>query len=188
MVAKVLGLATGSLVASVAVWVFNDWRYVSDEDLLATALRDHCIPYASAGAMPFEGIGRDVGVYDNVERDARVTEGGAAIVFDDRFTATWGEISELSLRVCTLEGRSTAAEHFSVELDGFADRITPLLAPLGDMGTDAARSHGGVEEGSDFHVVGWFEADKTQDKGNRVVMAMVGSLVASVTVVADLSD
>ncbi|MDB4213581.1 hypothetical protein N9741_01775 [Octadecabacter sp.] len=188
MVAKVLGLATGALVASVAVWVFNDWRHVSDEDLLAVALSDHCIPYVSTGAMPFEGIGRSVGVYDNVERDARVTGGGAAIVFDDRFAATWGEISELPLRVCTLEGRGAEAGYFTVELDGFADWITPLLAPLGDMGTDSARLRGSIDVGGGYQTVGWFEAGKAQDKGNRVVMAIVGSLVASVTVVRDLSD
>lgn len=187
MVAKVIGLASGAFVASVGVWAFNEWRHVSDEDLLAAALQDHCIPYVATGAIPFEGIGRSAGVYDNVELDPRVSDGGAAIVFEDRFAATWGAISDLSLRVCILEGRNTAAGYFTIEPDGFVDRITPLLAPLGDMATDSERLVA-VDSGGNYQTVAWFEADKAQDKGNRVVMAIVGSLVASVTVVGDLSD
>lgn len=190
MVAKVFGLATGALVASLGVWGFSALRHVSDDDRLTSALAEQCIPYVQTGETPFVGMGRGVGVYDAVELDERVRDGGAAIIFDGRFAATWGELDDPALRLCQIDGRPNGAgvQMFAVAPDGFFARYSDIFQPLGDLQPDADRLGESDLEYSAFHTVAWFEADRSEDRGNRVVMSIVDDHVASVIVIRDLAD
>ncbi len=184
---KVLGFVSGAVVAVIGVTAFNAWRHVSDNDLLVSALRDHCIPYVETGAMPFGGIGRAPGVYDNVEIDDRLTNRGTKIVFDARFVATWGEIEDLSLRVCRVDGRPTGAslQGFAVDPDGLDERLNDAVQELGDLRPDTERLGEVDDIQRTYRTLGWFEAGKAQDRGNRVVLSVTQSQVTNVIVVRD---
>ncbi len=179
---KVLGFVAGAVIAAAAVFTFNTWRHVSDDDRLETVLRDHCIPYALSGTKPFKNLGRAPGVYDNVELRDGVEQGGAALIYDNRFVATWGIFD--GIRFCDVKptfGSGTVAA-FEVEPDGFVDRTTTLLAefeplePELDAVTDGPRT------------LGWFGIDRAQDEGLRVLMVVSPGLVSSVIAVTNLID
>lgn len=189
MVAKVLGLATGALFASLVVWGFTTWRHVSDEDRLLAVLSDHCLPFVLDADTPFGGMGRPIGVYDGIDPDPRIVNGGAAIILDGRFVATWGEIADLSLRICRIDGRAEGGttQAFNVDPDGVVARVSDAVQSLGDLQLDAERSGGDDAPDLLYQTLGWFEADKPQDRGNRVVMTFVQSQVTTLVVVRDLA-
>lgn len=190
MVSKLAGFLVGAGVAAVAVWGFKTWRHVSDEDLLMAALTDHCLPYVLTAEAPFADMGRPIGVYDNVEVDDRLTGGGAKIVIDARFVASWGEIIEPPLRICRLDGRPLGAytQAFEIEPDDFHDQITTAVQPLGDLQLDQDRTD--IDDGVDdlYQTLGWFEGDMPLAQGNRVVMSVVQSQVSNVIVIRDLAN
>lgn len=190
MVAKVVGLATGVFVGSLAVWAFNEWRDVSDEDRLTSALVDHCLPYVLSGARPFVGQGRAVGVYDNVETHSFPHDGGAAVIFDDRFVANWGETQHPPLRVCMIDSRATWAPSgaLAVREDGVMTQMQTLLAPLGDMVPDEFSDTPTESASGDIQVIGWRERGTSEDRGNTVSFVRDGSGISSVLVRRDLSD
>ncbi|WP_143849646.1 hypothetical protein [Octadecabacter ascidiaceicola] len=187
---KLAGFLVGAGAAAVAVWGFNTWRHVSDEDLLMAALTDQCLPYILTGDAPFQDLGREVGVYDNTDADNRLIGGGAKIVFDARFVASWGEITEPPLRICRLDGRPMGAytQAFEIESDDFFEQITVAVQPLGDLQLDQERTD--IDLGADdlFQTLGWFETGMSLAQGNRVVMSVAQSQVSNVIVVRDLAD
>lgn len=186
---KTLGFLTGAVVAVIAIWVFYPLTTTSDDEHLTASLRDHCIPYVQTGATPFEDMGRPVGVYDGVDLDDRVTGGGAAIVFDGRFVATWGEIEDLSLRICRLDGRSAGANlgAFDVDADTIPARVSEMVQPLGDLQPDTERLGAQSDPENLYQTLAWFQAGKAQDRGNRVVLSVADQQVTTVIVVRDLA-
>jgi len=184
VVAKVLGLASGALVASLAVWAFKDWRSVSDDDRLTAILQDHCLPYVRTGAVPFDGMGRSPGVYDDVDLDDRLIEGGARLIHDARFVVEWGispdagPLGDTTFRACKANptyGDNTVAG-FVVDGEGFIQRYSDIIAPDGSLLPDQDT----VENGP--IALGWFNANGDQSDGLRVVMVASDGLVSSVVV------
>ena len=190
MVSKFAGFLVGAGMAAAVVWGFNTWRHVSDEDRLMAALNDHCLPYILTGETPFADMGRPIGVYDNAEADSRLEDGGARIVFDARFVASWGEITEPPLRICRLDGRPMGphTQAFEIESADFFDQVTAAIQLLGDLRLDQERTD--IELGVEdiFQTLGWFEADMPQARGNRLVMSVVQSQVSNLIVVRDLAN
>lgn len=188
---KVLGFIAGAVLAGTAVFAFNSWRHISDDDRLFAALERDCIPYVMTGVTPFEGLGRGIGVYDNVSVDARLTNGGAAILYDGRFVASWGDIQDPPLRICRVDGRPMGAstQSFEVDTDTLIDRVGVAAQALGDLQNEVERLGGGAAQDDNmFQTVVWFEADQAEDKGNRVVLSLVQSRVSSMIVVRDRAD
>lgn len=190
MVAKVLGLASGALVASLAVWAFNDWRHVSDEDRLTSVLGDHCLPYVRTGVTPFEGMGRGPGVYDEVDLDETLTTGSVLLIHDARFLAQWGVAQnagpdgDTTFRVCKVDPTysSNTVAGFVVRDDGFIDRYSNIISPDGALVADTETMPSGPS------VIGWYNQNGTQSDGLRVVMVAGAGLVSSVVVATNLPD
>jgi hypothetical protein len=186
VVAKIAGLASGALVASVAVWAFNDWRHVSDEDLLFSALTDHCMPYIVDGTEPFVGEGRPIGVYDNVEIVAELTTAQSRLMYDDRFVASWGEVEGTTLRVCRVAGRpiGASAHAFAVDPDGFVERVTQAVSPLGDLSPTSEVWNGG----SDVIALGWMAFDGHYEVEPQVTLSVDGPRITKILVSQDRVD
>jgi hypothetical protein len=188
VVAKVYGFLTGAGITAVAILGFNVWRHVSDEDRLELVLTEHCLPYVSAGVTPFDGMGRTIGVYDGITTDERITNGGAAVLFDARFVAEWGEIAEPPVRFCTVYGSTTdaAQQVFDVAPDGFIGRVSSMIEPFGDLRPDVAEldTTGGSE--SLVRSIAWREQNGPNYGGLNVTMTTAGGLIAEVMVFKDL--
>ncbi len=184
MVAKVYGFLAGAGVAAVAVMGFNAWRYVSDDDRLDSVITDHCLPFVTAGEIPFNGVGRAIGVYDGIATDGRISNGGAAVIFDARFVAEWGEIAEPPVRICMVYGTTTdtAQQVFDVAPDGFIARVTGMIEPFGDLRPDVPELT--TTEGSESLVrqIVWREQDGAQYEGLNVTMTTAGGVIADVMV------
>ncbi|MCF2871152.1 hypothetical protein L0664_08745 [Octadecabacter sp. G9-8] len=190
MVTKVLGLASGALVASLGVWAFNDWRHVSDDDRLTAILQDHCLPYVRSGDAPFDGMGRSPGVYDRVDLNDGFKDGGALLIHDARFVAQWGLSADsgpdgdTTFRVCDVKptyGTDTVAG-FVVAPDGFIARYSDVIAPDGALVADR-------DAVPDSPVIlGWFNENGDQSDGLRVVMAVSTGLVSSLLVGLPLAE
>lgn len=181
---KRLGFLTGAVLAGIGVFLFNQWRHVSDDDRLIAVLADHCLPYVQAGEIPFQDIGRSPGVYDAIDVDERLQNGGARLIYDLRFMAQWGETEDADgpVRVCRVDptyGENTVAA-FEVDPDGFVERYTDVLSvdepliPQADAVTTGPT------------VFGWYGGDRPQDEGLRVVFGVSPGLVSSVLVGRDL--
>lgn len=190
MVAKVVGLATGALVASMAVWGFNSWRHVSDDDRLTSILADHCLPYVQSGAAPFEGMGRAPGVYDAVDLIESLKDGGAILIHDARFLAQWGVVTDAGVegdtrfRIC--EVKPTYADDtiagFAVTAEGFGSRYSDIIAPDGALAPNFDDITSGPQ------MIGWYGREGDEDDGLRVVMTASPGLVSSVLVGLNLTD
>ena len=190
MVAKVYGFLTGAGITAVAIFGFNAWRHVSDDDRLTLVLRDHCLPYVVQQITPFTDIGRTPGVFDNVSLPDGTRDGGSAIIFDGRFVAKWG-VSDRegltgprTLRVCSVEAMSGSDDivAFQVDAGGFAARYTDIIASVRPLKADDGSIAG---EGG---VVIWSEPDLPADDGLRVLMIGQTGAVVAVSVVMDVSD
>lgn len=184
---KLAGFVTGAAFAGVAVWAFNDWRHVSDEDRLLTVLNDHCLPYVDTGSTPFGGMGRALGVYDNADLDQTLVQGGARLLFDNRFLAQWG-VSPIGdgrpkdVRICRVAASYAAAgaEGFEVPDAGLIQKITGAIAPNGDLVTDYETVPNGPT------TIGWFEPGTDISDGRRVVIVAGGGWVAYVVTANDV--
>lgn len=186
MVMKLFGFASGALAAALAVWGFNTWRHVSDDDRLTLILADHCLPYVQTGAIPFGDIGRTPGVYDEVDLRGGFTDDGAALLYDNRFVAQWGIAPDGSggeLRACDVQPtyKDDTTAGFLVDADGFVARYTDVIAtaepliPEVDVLTDGPLTFG------------WFGADRPQLEGLRVVMVASPGVVSSAIVVGPVA-
>lgn len=190
MVAKVVGLATGALVASIAVWGFNSWRHVSDDDRLSEVLAGHCLPYVLSGTVPFEGMGRAPGVYDVVDLIDGLEDGGAVLIHDARFVAQWGVMPDAGVdrdtrfRICEVKPSyaDNTVAGFAVTADGFGRRYSDIIAPDGALVPNFDEITSGPQ------MIGWYSTDGDQDAGLRVVMTASPSLVSSILVGMNLSD
>jgi hypothetical protein len=184
MVAKVYGFLTGAGIAAVAIFGLNAWRYVSDEDRLELVLTEHCLPYVTAELTPFDGMGRAIGVYDGITTDARIFNGGAALLFDARFVAEWGEIAEPPVRICMVSGSTAdaAQQVFEVAPDDFIGRVTSMIEPFGDLRPDVTDLD--TTDGSESLVrqIVWREQNGTNDGGLNVTVTTASGLIAEVMV------
>lgn len=182
--AKRLGFLTGAAVASVAVYAFYALTTVTDEDLLTSVVLDHCTPYVKAGETPFAGMGRTVGVYDNANLDETVSNGGNAILFENRFVGQWGEtvLNGISVRNCqvTFLGERSSSSGFIVSPSNlFQWAETNLTSTLG-----LERSQAGFGDfGTGAYL--WFTPDASPLVGLQVQLIFQETSVLRVIVVAD---
>jgi len=187
VVAKILGLASGALIASIGVWVFNEWRHLSDEDRLKAVLKDHCLPYVENGTRPFDDMGRIPGVYDTVDVNENIEDGGIRLVFDNRFLAQWGvalrdNISPDLVRICQVSPiLATAGDiGFAVPDEGLIETVTAVIAPDGRLVADTET----VPDGP--RTIGWFEPDTDPTEGLRVILVAGGGVVSIVLTANDM--
>lgn len=173
------GFLTGAAVAAIGVWAFYALTGVSDDDRLAAVLTDHCLPYVQTGDAPFADMGRTPGVFDDVPLREAVSDGGARLIYDGRFTAQWGIIDSAgrASRICEItpvytERRTPA---FVVRPDGFTSRYADLLGLSGAPQTAP-------------NIAAWYEDPTQQDRGLRVVMIAGDGVVSNVVVMDDLPD
>lgn len=176
------GFLTGATLAAIGVWIFYALTTVTDDDRLTEALRDHCLPYVTDGTAPFTDLGRAPGVYDNLDLRDSTTDGGARLIYDNRFTAQWGIVTgaERTSRICEvrpIHGQG-ASPFFAVDSTGFVARYTDVLGlvPEDDSLTTGPRTFG------------WYDTPGTLDRGLRVVMVAAPGQVSSVVVLNDLPD
>lgn len=183
---KLAGFLVGAAVAAIAVWLFYAMTTVTDDDRLTAVLRDHCLPYVRAASTPFEGMGRAPGVYDEVNLRDDVQDGGAAILYDNRFVAQWGVIPADAdvpgVRLCTVAPSyaNDASTQFDVEAEEFIRRYTDVISPDGVLSPDIDT----LTEGP--RTVGWYQADVPLGEGLRVVMVAAPGSVSTVLVVDNL--
>ncbi len=183
---KRLGFLTGALLAAIVVFAFHQWRHVDDDDRLLAVLVDHCLPYVQNGDIPFQTVGRAPGVYDAVEVDAGLKNGGARLIYDLRFIGEWGETEGLygPARFCSV--RPTYGENtvpaFEVDPNGFVSRYSRLMKtfdPLLEPQSETLTNEGPV-------VFGWYRSDQSEAKGLRVVLTASVGVVSGVTMVKEL--
>ncbi|WP_375279993.1 hypothetical protein [Pseudooctadecabacter sp.] len=173
------GFLTGALLAAIGVWAFYALTGVSDDDRLASVLTDHCVPYVQTGDAPFSDMGRTPGVFDDVPLRDAVSDGGARLIYDGRFSAQWGTIDGVgrASRICEISPiyteRRTPA--FEVRADGFTARYADLLGLVAEQNTAP-------------NIAGWYEDPTQQDRGLRVVMIAGDGIVSNVVVMDDLPD
>ncbi len=185
MVAKILGLATGAVVASIGVWAFNEWRTVSDGDRLASVIAEHCIPYVERGVTPFGGMGRPVGVYDDADLRGGLTEGGTAILFDNRFIAEWGNAvdAQVSARVCSVKDSYSRSDSIGFVIE--TDNLTGWFDDL--VGAEKGLVATPVSTEASPNMLIWQEPDADVSTGLRIVLLTLGGGVSAVSVVHDLA-
>ena len=172
------GFLTGALLGAIAVWAFYALTTETDDDRLATVLMDHCVPYVQTGADPFTDLGRAPGVFDNLDLRDSIAGGGARLLYDNRFTAQWGEVTAgaRTSRICEISptpGEPDAA--FAVYPDGFIDRYATLLGLTADV----------VDLGDGPSSVGFYTDPDRPNDGFRVVMIASPGLVANTVVMDD---
>lgn len=186
MVGKLIGFVTGAALASVALIAWSVFGREADEDRLISALKDHCLPYVTRGAVPFDGMGRAPGVFDAVELNDRLQNGGAALIHDLRFVAEWGVGATADgagrLRLCMVGLTYGAGQDhgFEVEPEGFIARYQRVIAPEGDLVSDLN------ELGDGPQTVSWTQPGRGPAEGLRVVMVAEPGRVYSILVVQDL--
>lgn len=177
---KRLGFLTGAGVAAIGVWAFYALTEVTDDDRLAEILSDHCLPYVTANTTPFTDLGRSPGVYDAVELRDDVTDGGARLLYNNRFVAQWGVFD--GLRFCKVDptyGDDTLAA-FEVDASDFIPRYTAFISEFEPLEPDIETLDSGPR------TVGWYGVDRPPFEGLRVVMVASPGLVSSVIAVKDL--
>lgn len=183
--AKVLGLITGGAVAAAAVTGFNAWRYESDADRLASALRDNCLPYVQSGITPFQDIGRSPGVYDQFDRNDAITNGGARLIFDNRFSTQWGESedSDSPVRVCEISDLYARADS-----TGFEVMPQTLLSTLADFtGPDTGLVRVDSEQTPPPYLMIWTQTGADTSTGLRVILTAQMFGISGLLVVDDLT-
>lgn len=172
-------------MAAGAVTAFNAWQHVSDDDRLEAVLTDHCLPYVRTGATPFAGMGRPVGVYDQAPLSDGLTNGGNAVIFDNRFVAQWGEGEDANspARVCTVNATFPRPDSrgFEVALVGAQDRITTSLPPDLNLTPDPS------DLGPPPLTVSWREASADAGAGLRIFMTGQIIGVSTIIVIDDLA-
>lgn len=187
MVAKVYGFLTGAGVTAAAIFGFNAWRNVSDEDRLTLVITDHCLPYVTAGGLPFDGMGRAIGVYDGITTDERIINGGAAVIFDARFVAEWGVITEPPVRICMVYGvvKDAVQQVFEVAPDGFDGRVTRMIEPFDELRPDVFELD--MLDGSENSLLPfvWQKQIGSENKGLNVTITTSGQLIAGVMIFED---
>jgi hypothetical protein len=184
---KLAGFLVGAVAAGVAVFAFNSWRHVSDDDRLTAALRDHCIPFVHSATQPFDGIGRAPGVYDDVDVNEAGQDGGVRLIYDHRFVAQWGVVidtdengTESPVRLCTIASHANSAG-FAVAQDGFIDRYGDVLSDVKPLVTETAQLQGSAQ------TVLWNTPQMPPNVGYRALMIASDGAVISVTVIDEVS-
>jgi len=174
------GFLTGVVFGALVVWAFNALTSVTDDGRLAAVLQDHCLPYVTTGAAPFQDLGRTPGVYDALRTEDDFENGGLRLIFDNRFIAKWGEATNETgpVRACIVtpnfgEGTQLA---FSVSADGFIDRVTDLIRPFEPL---APNSDSMPEEPT---VIGWYGVDRDGLDGLVVVLTVGKAEVMNILV------
>jgi hypothetical protein len=184
VVAKVYGFLTGAGITAAAIFGFNAWRNVSDEDRLTLVITDHCLPYVTAGELPFNGMGRAIGVYDGITSDKRIINGGAAVIFEARFVAEWGVIAEPPVRICMIYGikKDAVQQVFEVAPDGFIGRVTRMMESFDELRPDVLELD--MTDGRETLVLpfAWREHSGTENKGLNVTITISGQLIAGVII------
>ena len=187
MVAKVYGFLTGAGVTASAIFGFNAWRNVSDEDRLTSVITDHCLPYVTVGGLPFDGMGRAIGVYDGITTDERITNGGAAVIFNARFVVEWGVIAKPPVRICMIYGRMNDAvqQVFEVAPEGFIGRVTRMIEPDDEPHSDVLELD--ISDGNESLLLpfAWREHSGIENKGLSVTIARSGQNIAGVMIFED---
>jgi len=177
---KRLGFLTGAIIAAIAVFAFNTWRHVSDDDRLLSVLKDHCGPYIVNGDTPFSGESRPIGVYDNVDIPDGYLRDQSAIVLDDRFLVSWGQVEATDQRACRVSGRQDGAtmQAFNVDPEGFIGRVTSQLSILGDLQpTDPDWDGTQI-----VPALGWRVANDDFANAPQVLMTINGTLIPQVLI------
>ena len=182
---KRLGFLTGAVLAGIGVFLFNQWRHVSDDDRLTEVLVNHCLPYVLTGAPPFQTLGRTPGVHDDVEPNDRLTDGGTGLLYDLRFVARWVHSFDEDgpVRICRVEpsyGEGTVA-FFSVDTDDFIERYTDVISEYAPLSPQS------VPIGETPTVIGWYGADRTSSEGLRLVMSASSGAVSGLLVGTDMN-
>ncbi|MGJ8625252.1 MAG: hypothetical protein ACSHW1_21120 [Yoonia sp.] len=169
---KALGFIAGAVVAGIAVFAFNTWRHVSDEDRLTAVIADHCLPFVQTGTAPFDGLGRGVGVYDGADLSPQIINGGSAILYDNRFVAQWGYNADAvtPVRMCLV--RPNSAED---DGNGFYVATRPFVEKL-DADVMTPNGLVMIEDVLDSlpNVLVWEKQDSDGDMGGLTIM-MVAS-------------
>ncbi len=178
---KRLGFLTGAVLAGIGVFLFNQWRHVSDDDRLIAVLADHCIPYVQTGETPFQNLGRAPGVYDAAGPDNTLTDGGARLIFDLRFIAHWGVSTDdqASRRVCKVlptYGDATVP-FFSTNTNDLTARLPRHIPMLGSLTAE------NNQLGGDVVTYGW-RAAAGDDTDLQVVLLAGPAQVSNVVVTA----
>lgn len=184
MVAKVYGFLAGAGVAAVAIFGFNSWRHVGDEDLLTAVIADHCIPYAKTGATPFEDMGRSAGVYERAFLSDQFSDGGHKILFDGRFIAQWVTSVDggSAVRVCKVDYNlnSSGSVGFDFDTQELVVWINETIADDNDL----AFLEG--EVGPMPSTLAWYASDTDRFEGLRLVLTAQDTGVSGVMVVDDV--
>ena len=97
------------------------------------------------GASPFQDLGRSPGVFDNLELNTTIEDGGARLIFDGRFAAQWGLAQDANsdVRVCSVQDIYARADSkgFEVQpltLTAFVDDVLPADLDLSPVPQDPA--------------------------------------------------
>lgn len=130
MVVKIAGLATGALVASVAVWAFNDWRHVSDDDRFA-ALLSGCLDFVINGENAFSDQGRSLGVYDVPEFSGPTDAQSQRLLYDGRIEVAVQTLGTFNIptRFCSVAVVSNSANlPLMLQNEGWTDAVSNTIA------------------------------------------------------------
>ena len=184
---KLAGFLAGAGMAAIAVWGFNTWRHVSDMDRVISIIGEHCLPYVQSGTTPFEGLGRPVGVYDQAELTERITDGGNAILYENRFVAQWGESIDLNspIRICSVKDSYSQADSVGFQVD------TSVVAAWVDKnvieGTGLVATYS--ELGVAPNLLIWEPpAEAERFSGLRIIITATETSMSSIMLVEDLVD
>lgn len=185
MVRKIAGFLTGAGIAGLGVLAWSALTDVSDEDRLASVIVDHCIPFVQTGAVPFEGVGRPAGVYDQANLSGRITNGANTVLYDNRFVAQWGESIDVNsaVRVCIVKDSYSDANSIGFAYD--IDALQNWVNTVAIAGTDLVATH---STPNSFPTVLVWEAPNTVERfsGLRLVMTATQNGVSQITIVDDL--
>jgi|GEM_PF-4881235 len=178
---KRLGFFTGAVLAGIGVFLFNQWRHVSDDDRLIAVLADHCLPYVQTGVTPFQDIGRAPGVYDGILSDQTLTDGGTRVLYDLRFVAHWGISTDrgISTRVCKVSPthHESTVPVFVTNTNDITVRLRNHIADLQNLISE------NIQLGGDVLSLGWRSDDSALSHQRIGLLAGPGQ-VSNVVVTA----